>query len=182
VTRPYSTLIREELDWMSETCVDWGTLLVDPDTVTVSDENPALKRLFSESGLNNNDPDHWKLLLAALGAIVYAPRQGGSGRPAKWKPQDDLSLARACYDVRLRDLSLSILVICESLCEQHELYKKYTPEYLRERLYNWLAKFRPKVERVVDHHSYRLNEPGKLHRDVMWVLSPQGKAELKRRT
>lgn len=182
MTKPIASLIRSELDWMKEARRDFGELLVDPFTIAVSRNNPALKRIFAESGLDKKDPDHWRLLLAAVTDIVYRPSKPGPGRPVKWTTQLNHRLLRDAYDRRLNDPNESNENIAVNLAGA-VAWKGHWVD--RERLQRLLKdvknKQRSNLAKISDQRKYRLGARSQLMRDIAWAFSKEGKIELKRR-
>lgn len=182
MTKPIASLIKSELDWMKEAKRDFGEVLVDPYTIAVSRNNPGLKRVFAESGLDAKDPDHWKLLLAAIVDIVYRPRKSGPGRPVKWTSKLNHALVLDAYKLRVEAPNKSN----EDLAADLAGTKAWKGHWVdRERLQRLLKDVRNKqrnnLAKIRNHKSYRLGARGRLVRDIAWAFSKQGKAELKRR-
>jgi len=181
MTKPIASLIKSELDWMKEAKRDFGELLVDPYTIAVSRNNPGLKRVFAESGLDAKDPDHWKLLLAAVVDIVYRPRKGGPGRPVKWTAKLNHALVLDAYKLRVEAPHKSNEDIAADLAG--ETWKGHWVD--RERLQRLLKDLRIKqrgnLAKIKDHRTYKLGARGQLSRDIAWAFSKEGRTELKRR-
>jgi hypothetical protein len=185
MTKPFATLIKEELAWMKEAERDWGEVLIDPYTIALNSENPALQRIFKESGLNKKNPDHWKLLLARLAAVVYLPRKAGPGRPLEWSPQRKLELLNAALECRRRNPDMPVVEIGNWLSHHDTRFNALTAEYLRDIIQRMLTEARSKLEskfaEIKNHQDYVLGAKGALLRDFVWAFSSQGKAELKAR-
>jgi len=75
------TQLQAEIAWIKEWQEIYGDLLVDPEMIELSRDNPHLKRLFEATKLNKRDPDHWKFLLSVVIDAMY--RKGKAGRPKK---------------------------------------------------------------------------------------------------
>src|SRR5258706_8973043 len=133
MTKPYAKLIKAELDWMNDAQEVWGNLLIDPYMIALNRENPGLKRLFTESGLNRKKADHWKLLLARIAAVTYRPKTAGPGRPIELTPKDNHDLLKAALLIRIDDPK-SVEKISEDLVDRHKRCKDLTPEYIREKI------------------------------------------------
>lgn len=182
MTKPIASLIKSELDWMKEAKRDFGELLVDPYTIAMSRHNPGLKRAFAESGLDAKDPDHWKLLLAAIVDIVYRPRRSGPGRRVKWTAKLNYALLRDAYKRHLEDPNKSNEQIAADLADSDDWKGHWVDRERLQRLLKGVRdKQRGKLSKITDHKKYRLGVQGQLLRDIAWAFSKEGKAELKRR-
>lgn len=181
MTKPFATLIANELALMNEGLSGWGEVLVDPDIIALNDDNPALVRAFSESQLDVENSDHWKLILTVVLSVVYSPRKPGPGRSPVWTPEWTLRLILWACKVRLAEPNLSIPDICEKLADEHPDFARYSGgSYLKGKVFGWLKHAKSKVAPIEDPHGEKLNLHSEANGAAIWILSPKGAAEIKR--
>ncbi|MCX7308931.1 MAG: hypothetical protein NTZ72_13720 [Afipia sp.] len=104
--------LKFEYTWIKQATVDWGTLLIDPYTIALNNQNPGLKRAFQESGLDRKNSDHWKFLLAAVVRAIY---EKSTVRKKKWNPKLEREFFLGVSDRRISTSKPSVSDICSDM-------------------------------------------------------------------
>jgi hypothetical protein len=96
----------------------FGYILIDPRTVSLSKDNRGLRNVFKRSGLDHRNSDHWKYLLSVVAGALYPPRSDAAARANERKKKWNIESTRAFFLEVARtfiETGKSIISICTDL-------------------------------------------------------------------